>query len=158
MRMARSSATMLAMGFVDYLRLYFNRISQVNGSWRVLGHRHGLGLLGVVRDHAGPGPIEVPAIFDGDNSVGAGDDAAQAEASVLIALVAAKQFSIRLQGLWAPARPLPLQIAFPARLANPSTFAVPPTSESVMAMDEPGATFKVCPAMTPLSDEICTTE
>ena len=50
--------------------------------WRIeemlQAHRHGSGLLGIVGDHAGPGPVEVPAILNGDDRISAGDNATQA--------------------------------------------------------------------------------
>ena len=60
----------------------------------LVGYGYGLSVLGVVFDYAGTGPIEIPAVFDGDDGVRAGNHAAQEETSVLVALIAAKQFAI----------------------------------------------------------------
>src|ERR1700758_4742644 len=47
---------------------------------------------------------------------------------------------------------------FPARFTNPATLAEPPTKESDNLSDEPGATFKLWPEVSPVGDETRTTE
>jgi hypothetical protein len=76
-------------------RLHFDRIRQVHGTLGVMGDGYGLPVFGIVGNYAGAGPVEVPAVCDGDDGIGAGDDAAQAEASVLITLVTAEEVMVR---------------------------------------------------------------
>src|SRR5437764_91011 len=60
---------------------------------------NGLSVLGIMRDHRGLSPIQIPAVLDCDHGVGAGNDAAQVEAAVEITLIAAKEFPIMLRVL-----------------------------------------------------------
>jgi len=61
----------------------------------VVGDGDFFAVRGVAGDDVGLGPVEVPAIFNGDGSVRAGDDSGEGEAAVEIALVAAEEFAVR---------------------------------------------------------------
>src|SRR5580700_1153618 len=76
-------------------RLHLHGIWHVHGTLGAAGNSYDLPVFGIVCDYTGAGPIEVPAIFDGDDGIGTGNDATQAETSILIALVAAEKVAMR---------------------------------------------------------------
>src|SRR5580700_2076106 len=78
-------------------RLHLHGIWHVHGTLGAAGNSYDLPVFGIVCDYTGAGPIEVPAIFDSDDGIGTGNDAAQAETSILIALVSAEQVAMRLR-------------------------------------------------------------
>lgn len=55
-----------------------------------------LAMLEVAGEGGGLAPLEVPGVVDGDEGIGAGDDVADGEAAVEVALVAAEEFQVGL--------------------------------------------------------------
>lgn len=51
----------------------------------------------VRRDHGGPGPIQIPSVFDGQNGVRTWDNIQQIEGTVEVALIAAEKIAVALR-------------------------------------------------------------
>ena len=79
------------------LGLYFDRVGQLHGSFRPAPNRYGLSVLGVLCEDRRFSPVQVPTIFNGDDGIRARDHSREAEGPVLIALVAAKEFTVRFR-------------------------------------------------------------
>lgn len=80
--------------------LEFERAGQVEGSLIQTFYRHWLAMLAIVGDHSGRRPVQVPAVFNGNDCVCAGNYSGQGKAAVLVALVAAELAVIGFGILW----------------------------------------------------------
>src|SRR5215469_7152241 len=75
--------------------LGFHWRGEVGRASGLITHFDQLALAQVRSQDCWLGPVEVPSVFDGDHGVVAGNDVAESECAVEIALVAAKEFAIR---------------------------------------------------------------